>query len=73
MLKKRPYDVRGAKRRGWKVVTVPVERTGEEVSWTGLNFWIVRHGTGSYVSDFRTRRIAFESERDAMWFTLKWL
>ena len=70
---KKPRDVRGAKRQGW-IVVEPQGSLYEKgvVSYLGLMIWTDRNAKGRYISSFQPTRFAFETERDASWFALKW-
>lgn len=70
---RKPRDIRSAKRQGWTVVE-PQGTLYEKgvVSYLGLMIWTDRNAKGRYVSSFQPTRFAFESERDASWFLLRW-
>ena len=70
---RKPRDVRGAKRQGWTVVELQGSLYEKGfVSYLGLMIWTDRNAKGRYVSSFQPTRFAFELERDASWFALKW-
>lgn len=69
--KTNPRSVRGAKKRGWTVVT-PRSNYVERSSWVGLNIWSERSMTGYWVSSFQRHEFAFENPSDATAFMLKW-
>lgn len=69
--KTNPRSVRGAKKRGWTVVT-PRSNYPEKVSWMGLNIWAERSANSYWVSSFQRREFAFEKPSDATAFMLKW-
>ncbi len=71
MRKNKPRSVRGAARRGWTVIEV-TDHAGKNVSYLGLQIWINRNVKGNYVSSFRPTQFAFELEKDANWFALRW-
>ena len=71
-MKRKPRDIRSAKRQGWTVVE-PKNYAGKNVSYLGLMIWTDRNAKGRYVSSFSPTRFAFENEGDASWFALKWL
>ena len=68
-----PRSVRGASRRGWRVVDVSknyVEKYNR--SYVGIQIWTDRNAKGYYVSSFLPHpRFAFEREEDAVLFTLR--
>ncbi len=66
-----PRSVRGARKRGWTVVS-PKPNYVERSSWMGLNIWSERSMTGYWVSSFQRREFAFEKPSDATAFMLKW-
>jgi len=66
-----PRTVRGAKKRGWTVISVDLNYV-ENTSWLGLNIWCDRQMGGYWVSSFVLREFAFEDGKDAMLFKLKW-
>lgn len=66
-----PRTVRGAKKRGWHVIS-PKPSYVEKTSWLGLNIWCDRGTAGYWVSSFGLREFAFEKGSDAMAFQLKW-
>lgn len=74
MKRKYPRSVRGAKRRGWVVLEVEHKKIEEGApSYLGLQIWTDRNAKGKWVSAFNPTKFAFELERDASWFALKWL
>lgn len=66
-----PRSVRGAKKRGWTVVS-PKPNYVEKASWLGLCIWCDRSLNGHWVNSFSKREFAFEHAKDAMAFHLKW-
>lgn len=73
MRRKYPRSVRGAGRRGWSVVTLPVSALEKHnTSWQELNIWASKQTKNHFVNNYQTRQFAFESEADASWFSLKW-
>ena len=72
MRKNKPRSVRGALRRGWTVVKVK-DYAGKNVSYLGLQIWTDRNVKGKYISSFMPTQFAFELEKDANWFALRWL
>lgn len=74
MKRKYPRSVRGAKRQGWYVLTIErVSYDKHNISYLGLQIWAERNTKGKYISSFDKSQFAFELERDASWFALKWL
>lgn len=71
MRKNKPKSVRGALRRGWTVIEVN-DYAGKNVSYLGLQIWTDRNVKGKYVSSFMPTQFAFELEKDANWFALRW-
>ena len=69
MRKRNPRSVRGARRRGWTVIE---PKPTEDASYLGLQIWTDRNDKGKYVSSFMPTKFAFELERDANWFALRW-
>jgi len=67
-----PRDIRSAVRRGWRVIEVK-NHMDMNVSYLGLQIWTDRNTRGRYISSFMPTRFAFELEKDAAWFALKWL
>ncbi len=68
-----PRTVRGARKKGWYVVTVPSNTLEKHnVSWMGLEMWTIRQTKGNFVTSFMLREFAFEATEDASWFTMKW-
>jgi hypothetical protein len=68
---RKPRDVRAARRREWTVIS-PKGFKNNDVSWLGLMIWTDRNAMGKYVCSFNTCEFAFELEKDASWFALKW-
>ena len=66
-----PRTVRGARKRGWTVVS-PNPSYVEKTSWLGLCIWADRSLRGHWVNSFSLREFAFENGADAMAFQLKW-
>lgn len=66
-----PRTVRGAKKRGWTVVT-PRNSYVEKASWMGLCIWAERFMSSYWICSFSLREFAFESHADAVTFKLKW-
>lgn len=68
-----PRTVRGARKKGWYVVTLPSNTLEKHnVSWMGLEMWAIRQTKGNFVTSFMLREFAFETTEDASWFTMKW-
>jgi len=69
-----PRSVRGARRKGWHVVTLPANTLEKHnVSWLGIIIWVSRHVFCGCVNSYQTREFAFESEADASMFICKWV
>lgn len=66
-----PRTVRGAKKRGWTILT-PRSNYVEKASWTGLCIWCDRNSGGYWVASFYRSEFAFEKASDALAFQLKW-
>lgn len=66
-----PRSVRGAKKRGWTVVS-PNPNYVERTSWLGLTIWADNYLGGYWVNSFHHREFAFENPSDATAFQLKW-
>ena len=66
-----PRSVRGAKKRGWTVISVDLNYV-KNCSWLGLNIWCDHQMGGYWVSSFMLREFAFEDGKDAVAFKLKW-
>ncbi len=66
-----PRTVRGAKKRGWTVIS-PKPNYVERASWMGLTIWCDRSAAGHWVASFSLREFAFEKGSDALAFQLKW-
>ena len=69
MRRNNPRSVRGARRRGWIVIE---PKPTQDASYLGLQIWTDRNVKGKYVSSFMPTKFAFELERDANWFALRW-
>lgn len=69
-----PRSVRGARRRGWAVVTSTrvMNRDGKPMTHVALNIWCERYCTGYWLSSFFLSEFAFEDPADATLFKLKW-
>jgi hypothetical protein len=65
-----PRTVRGAKKRGWRLVEP--QQGMNHVSWIGLNIWAERAMSGYWVSSYALHTFAFERDSDAVMFQLKW-
>jgi hypothetical protein len=63
--------IRQAKRRGWRVISV--KDVNGPNTWNQLYDWIDKNATGKYAESFYLQEIAFELEKDANWFMLRWL
>jgi hypothetical protein len=71
--KTNPRTIRGARRKGWYVVSVPDNIMEKfNTSWMGLEMWAVHKTKGNFVTSFMLREFAFEKTEDASWFTMKW-
>ncbi len=66
-----PRSIRGAKKRGWSIVS-PRNNYVEKTSWMGLCLWCERQMRGYWVASFQRREFAFESSVDALAFQMKW-
>ena len=66
-----PRSLRGAKKRGWTIVTARSNYV-EKASWMGLCIWCDRQMGGHWLASFHYRQFAFESGADALAFQLKW-
>lgn len=62
--------VRQAKRAGWHVVST--RNLQGPTSWNQLYSWLDKNAQGKYVESFYLQEIAFEKQKDATWFTLRW-
>lgn len=71
MKKGTPRTVRGAARRGWRVIE-PKNYSSKNVSWLGLCIWSDRHMKGRFVNNFVENKFAFELDEDASHFLMKW-
>ena len=71
MKRNNPRSVRGAERRGWRVLEVK-DYAKKNVSWLGLCIWSDRHMKGHYVQNFQSHKFAFERDEDASHFLMKW-
>ncbi len=67
-----PRSVRGAGRRGWTVIR-PEGFKDRDTSWLGILIWPDKNAHGRYVCSYNTSEFAFELEKDAAWFALRWL
>ena len=67
-----PRSVRGARKRGWHVVQVDLNRLEDKTSWLGLCIWCDISLPGYWVGSFFRREFAFEKGSDATAFQLKW-
>ena len=63
--------VREAQRRGWHVVSTKYVKGS--ASWNQLYKWLDENCKGGYKESFYLQAIAFEKQRDANWFSLRWL
>jgi hypothetical protein len=73
MKRRWPRSVRGAVRRGWTVITPDYDPTRDgNPSYLGLQIWTDRNANGHWVSSFSPTKFAFELEKDAVWFALRW-
>ena len=63
--------VREAERNGWRVVDT--RKLKGPASWNQLYEWLDGNCTGNYKESFYLQKIAFEKDRDASWFMLKWM
>jgi hypothetical protein len=63
--------VREARKNGWRVVNT--RKLKEATSWNQLNGWLGSNCRGKYTESFFLQQIAFEQDRDASWFIMKWL
>lgn len=70
-----PKSVRGAERRGYHIVELPLSNLNDrQTSWLGVNIWCTRQVKGHFVSRFHPDyKFAFQNEQDAVWFRLKWV
>ena len=69
--RKLPRSVRGARKRGWRVVAAK-NYADKNVSWLGLHIWSDRSLKGHFVSSYSNHEFAFEREEDASHFVMKW-
>lgn len=68
-----PTSIRGAKRRGYTIVDVPIGNMEKfNTSWLGLVIWTDRCSSKHFINNFAERKMAFEAEEDASMFMLKW-
>ena len=74
-----PRTIRGAEKRGWHVVHVPVGKrfyspdSGTQLSWLGLEFWTNKNCKGEWVNEyFPNRQYAFKEAEDASKFIFQW-
>lgn len=63
--------VREAEREGWRVVNT--RDLKGPTSWNQLYDWLDHNCKGDFRESFYLQKIAFEKDRDASWFMLKWL
>ena len=63
--------VREAKREGWRVVNT--RKLKGPASWNQLYAWLDKNCTGQYKESFYLQEIAFEKDRDASWFIMRWM
>ena len=68
---RKPRDIRAARRREWTVIQ-PEKNWYKNVTWLGLMIWTDRNAVGKYICSLNTCEFAFELEKDASWFALKW-
>lgn len=72
--KTNPRSVRGAERKGWHVVEVPRNyHEKHNLSWLGVEIWAGRNTNGYFISNFATRRFAFERDDDASKFIFQFV
>jgi len=69
-----PRTMAGAKKRNWTVVEISVNKVFIEhnISWLGLENWVIRNAKGDYLCEFLSGEFAFENPVDAMIFQFKW-
>lgn len=72
MKRRWPRSVRGAVRRGWTVIR-PEGFKDRDTSWLGIRIWTDKNAHGHYVCSYSTCEFAFELEKDAAWFALRWV
>ena len=70
MISEKMTRVRKAKRAGWHVVST--RDLNEPTSWNQLYEWLDKNVTGEYVESFYLQEVAFENQKDANWFALRW-
>jgi hypothetical protein len=63
--------VREARKNGWQIVNT--RNLKEPTSWNQLTVWLVSNCKGNYKESFFLQQIAFERDRDASWFIMKWM
>lgn len=63
--------VREARRQGWYVVST--KDLKGPASWNQLYTWLDRNCRGQYKESFYLQEVAFEQQKDANWFSMKWL
>ena len=63
--------VRQARRQGWHVVSTRDLKV--PASWNQLYDWLTKNAQGRYVESFYLQEVAFELEKDANWFSLRWI
>jgi hypothetical protein len=69
-----PRSVRGARKRGWHVVEVDLQKLSYQrnIGWMTVCLWAERDLGGYWVASHWLRQFAFESGADAVAFKLKW-
>lgn len=63
--------VREAYRAGWHVVSTK-DMKGP-ASWNQLYGWLDSNCKGPYAESFFLQQIAFKEQKDANWFSMRWL
>ena len=63
--------VREAERQGWTVIST--KNLKGPTSWNQLYQWMDDNCKGGYKESFYLQAIAFEKQRDANWFTMRWM
>lgn len=62
--------VREAANLGWTVIST--RNLKVPASWNQLHSWLDSNCKGKYTESFYLQAVAFEHQRDASWFTLRW-
>ncbi len=65
------HGVSEAKRQGWRIVNT--RNLKGPASWNQLYVWLDQNCKGQYKESFYLQEIAFETDRDASWFIMRWM